>query len=60
MIQQYEYKIIKLKQPSDEELTRLCNELGKCGWVLVDSFGNCRFVFSRELKVIGPSETKEN
>lgn len=55
---QFEYDVITIKPPSNAQLQQMLNERGKDGWVLVDSFGNSRFVFQREKKPIGPSEFK--
>lgn len=57
-MKQYEHKIVMLNQPTPKQLEDHLNEMGKKGWVLTDSFGNCRFVFTREIRAIGPTEFK--
>ena len=55
---QYEYDVITIKPSSNTQLQKILEEHGKGVWQLVDSFGNSRFVFQRELKPIGPTEFK--
>jgi hypothetical protein len=55
---QFEYDVITIEPPSNIQLQKILEERGKQGWQLVDSFGNSRFVFAREIKTIGPTEFK--
>jgi len=55
----YEYHTIVIDTSSHDMIERTLNDMGRLGWELVEVLPDRTYIFKREMKVVGPSETKE-